>query len=52
MSPIWMRRYQTWIDAGFDNWEALRFCFIGPADWNWFDRAGWQSPYSYPWEEV
>jgi len=50
MADIWMRRYRGWLEAGFDQWEALRYCFIGPADWNWYDDASWKSTDSYPWE--
>jgi hypothetical protein len=53
MGDIYLRRYAEWRAAGFDQWEALRFCFSGPVWWNWFDPVAFGQAkdfVSYPWE--
>jgi hypothetical protein len=61
MTTIWMQRYEGWLSAGYDNWESLRYCFIGPAHFAWYDdiarhraaveREPWAGD-TYPWKEV
>jgi len=53
MGAIYMRRYAEWRVAGFDQWESLAFCFLGPAHWQWSDPVAFgqaKTFVSYPWE--
>jgi len=40
MTTIWDDRYASWIAAGYSSWEAIDYCFVGPAHWDWFDVLG------------
>ena len=50
MADLWKQRYETWLAAGFDQWEALAYMFVGRADWNWWDPVDCCLDDSYPWE--
>ena len=29
MADLWMFNYRGWLNAGFDSWDALAYCFHG-----------------------
>jgi hypothetical protein len=32
MDNLWLSNYRSWLNAGFDSWDALAYCFHGSAD--------------------
>ena len=32
MAQVWLCHYRSWLNAGFDSWDALAYCFHGSAD--------------------
>ena len=42
MADLWMFNYRGWLNAGFDTWDSLAYCFHGaPTPAEWTDDLVW-----------